>query len=381
MPSNGAGLDQSEDEWPIPSMWQYRSRLPVRPTARPVTLGEGKTPLVRSRLLEGIELYWKDETRNPTGSHKDRALSVAATDARDRGMRCMVVVSAGSTGLSNAAYAAAAGLASIAVMSAGQPPARIYPLAALGSRLVAVEADIDSLIRRVDALNGHDGLYVASTTQASNPVQAEAARTIAYELVDTLGDAPDMLVVPVGGGGTLAAIHRGFLEMRSEGASTRLPRLVAVVPSRYANLAVAWRSGIATPEAFFALPEPAGGPTILNKIAHGHAPDGVAALAAIRDSGGEVIAFDDAEAMAAVGEIGAADGLYFEPSTAILLPALRELRRRGAIAPGERIVALGCGSGFRETNVLLEPVPLRLTRARLEELPALLAAPDPTKER
>ena len=242
------------------SMWRYIDRLPLAAGARPVSLGEGLTPMVPSRLLSNIRLLWKDETRNPTGSHKDRALSLAVSDAVHRGARAVVVVSAGSTGISNAAYAAAAGLASIAVMERGAPAERIYPLHALGSRLIVVDADIDSLIAEVGRLNGRTGLYVASTTQSSNAIQAEAARTIAYELVADLGDAPAMLVVPVGGGGTLAAIHRGFVELRAEGAVSRLPRLVAVVPARYANLGVALRQGITDADAFFALPHPPGGP-------------------------------------------------------------------------------------------------------------------------
>lgn len=370
---NGAIRRRLRDEAVSRSMWRYRARLPLSPDAEPVTLGEGATPLVPSRLLPGIMLFWKDETRNPTGSHKDRALSVAATDARHRGARTMVVVSAGSTGLSNAAYAAAAGLDAVAVMSAGAPADRIYPLHALGARLVAVDADIDTLIRHVETLNGRDGLYVASTTQSSNPVQAEAARTIAYELVEDLGTAPDVLVVPVGGGGTLAAIHRGFNELRDAGTIGRLPRLVAVVPLNYANLGLALERGVDTMAALLALPDPPGGPTVLNKIAHGHPPDGVEALRALRESAGSVLAFDDEAALSAVREIGRIDGLYFEPSTAILLPALRQLSETGAVRPGDLVVALGCGSGFRETGVMLDRRPLEVIRSSLGELAGHLA--------
>lgn len=354
------------------SMWRYRPLLPEM-GSDPVTMGEGLTPLVRSRLLPGIDLWWKDETRNPTGSHKDRALSLAATHARAIGARTMVVVSAGSTGLSNAAYAARAGLQSVAIMSAGMPRERVYPLHALGSRLVAVDAGIDELIATVTGLAGRNGIYVASTTQSANAVQAEAARTIAFELVDDLGTAPDVLIVPVGGGGTLGAIHRGFVQLRESGRISRLPRLIAVVPSRFDALKTAHDAGIDDAANFFALPPPVGGPTILNKIAHDHAPDGIEALRALRESGGHVCAFDDGEAIAAVREIGAVDGLYLEPSSAIVLPALRQLQRDGSINPGQTIVALGCGSGFRETNVLLDAAPLAMETASLANLADTLA--------
>lgn len=349
------------------SMWRYRSMVPEMGDA-PVSLGEGLTPLVSSKLLPGIRLLWKDETRNPTGSHKDRALSLAATHALALGARTMVVVSAGSTGLSNAAYAARAGLRSVAVMSAGVPRERIYPLHVLGSRLVAVEAGIDELIATVTGLAGRNGIYVASTTQSANPVQAEAARTIAFELVDELGDAPDLLVVPVGGGGTLAAIHRGFVQLRESGRISRLPRMIAVVPSRFDTLKTAFEAGLEYPDAFFGLAAPAGGPTVLNKIAHDHAPDGIEALRALRESRGAVYSFDDGEAIAAVTQIGAADGLYLEPSSAIVLPALRALLHDGMIAAGQTVVALGCGSGFRETSVMLDVAPLAVETATLASL-------------
>lgn len=354
------------------SMWRYRDMLPGI-YSDVISMGEGLTPLVRSGLLPGIKLYWKDETRNPTGSHKDRALSLAATDACAKGARTMVVVSAGSTGLSNAAYAARAGLKSVAVMSAGVPRERIYPLKALGSRLVVVEAGIDELLEAVSALDGHDGIYVASTTQSANAVQAEAARTIAYELVDDLGTAPDILVMPVGGGGTLAAIHRGFVQMLHSGRIARLPRLIAVVPTRFDTLKKAFEADIVTARDFFELPQPVGGPTVLNKIAHSHPPDGVEALRALRESNGLVYSFDDGEAISAVCEIGAIDGLYFEPSTAILLPSLRAMARDGLIAAGQTVVALGCGSGFRETSVLLDVVPLAIETATLSSLANTLA--------
>lgn len=354
------------------SMWRYSALVPEM-GSNPVSLGEGLTPLVPSRLLPGIDLRWKDETRNPTGSHKDRALSLAATHARAIGARTMVVVSAGSTGLSNAAYAARAGLKSVAVMSAGMPRERVHPLHALGSRLVAVEAGIDELIATVTGLAGKNGIYVASTTQSANPIQAEAARTIAFELVDDLGRAPDVLVVPVGGGGTLGAIHRGFVQLRESGRVERLPRLIGVVPSRFDALKVAHEAGITDAAGFFSLPAPQGGPTVLNKIAHDHAPDGIEALRALRESGGTVVAFDDAEAIAAVREIGATDGLYLEPSSAIVLPALRQLQRDGIIAAGQTVVALGCGSGFRETSVLLDAAPLKMETSDLAGLAKSLA--------
>lgn len=354
--------------------WGWRDLMPAPEGLVPVTLGEGSTPLVRARGFAPVQLYFKDETRNPTGSHKDRPLALAASHAVARGARVMAVVSAGSTGLSNAAYAARAGLRSVAIMSAGAPDERVAPLAALGARLIEVECSIDEAIAALSQLHGRDGIYVASTTRAANPVQAEAARTIAYEIVADLGAAPDLLIVPVGGGGTIAAIHAGFVQLRALGVITRLPRLVSVVPDRYDTLARAHRLGIASEAEYLALPAPPGGPTILNKIAHDHPPDGIAALAALRDSGGMVLAFSQEVALAAVRRIGAAEGLYLEPSSAIVLPALEHLAAQDILQPGMVVVALACGSGFRETATLLAAGPPARTRTTLGGLHRALVA-------
>ncbi len=355
------------------SMWRFWRGLPVLDPMRAVTLGEGATPLLDSRLFPGVRVLWKDEGRNPTGSHKDRALSVAASHAVELGARVMAVVSAGSTGLSTAAYAARAGLASVCLIARDAPLARVYPAQALGARLVAVDADIDTLIERLREHAGRDGVYVASTTRASNAHQAEGAKTIAYEIVAALGQAPDWMVVPVGGGGTIAAIWRGFRELARAGTIASLPRLAGVVPAAYDSLAVAFARRIRTWSEFAALAYRDDVPTVLTKLSHAHPPDGLEALAAIDASGGTVVALPDAAALDAVGRIGAHDGLYLEPSAAIAAPAIDRLLADRLIAPGDTVVALACGHGFRETSVLQAQRPGRIAHASLSELPRMLA--------
>ena len=356
------------------SMWRYWRTLPVADPDKAVTLGEGGTPLLASRVFENMRVFWKDESRNPTGSHKDRAFTVAATHALEIGARTMAVVSAGSTGLSNAAYAARAGLRSVIFMARGAPRERIYPAFALGARLVEVDAGIDDLIALLGRHASLPGLYVASTTRTSNAHQAEGAKTIAYEIVEDLGDAPDWLVVPVGGGGSIAGIFRGFVELHSAGLVRRLPRLAAVVPSAYDALAAAVARGIDDAEAFAALPYRDDVQTVLTKLSHAHPPDGLEALAAIRASHGTVVALPDAAALDAVGRVGAADGLYLEPSSAIAVPAIERLIADGTIAPGETVVAIACGSGFRETFAIRDARELRTESTRLAELPSLLGS-------
>ncbi|MBV8911839.1 MAG: pyridoxal-phosphate dependent enzyme, partial [Acetobacteraceae bacterium] len=340
---------------------------------RGLSLGEGDTPLVRSRAVSEVELLWKDESRNPTGSHKDRALAVAVTHALLGGARRSLVVSAGSTGLSNAAYAARAGLESISLMSRGAPEDRLSPLATYGSRLIEIDAGIDDIIAAARSLSGRHGIRVASTTRSSDPYQAEGGKTIAYELAEQLGGAPDWVVVPVGGGGTIAAIWRGWQDLRAAGRVRTLPRLAAVVPAAYPALQHAFAQGVSTQQAFETLPFADDVPTILNKLSHAHPPDGIEALEAIRNSNGTVVAVSDEDAIAGTLAIARRDGLYLEPSSGVVLPALERLLEAGVIAPSARVVALACGSGFRETFVMKHAQPLSRERASLAGLDALFA--------
>jgi threonine synthase len=362
--------------WPESSpdrtLWRFRDRLPIGRGVAPVSLGEGGTPLISSRLIPGISLLWKDETRNPTGSHKDRALSVAATHAVEIGARAMAVVSAGSTGISAAAYAARAGLASFTLMSRGVPAARTYPVFALGSRLIEVGATIDDSIDALERLAGRDGLYVCSTTRSTDPYQAEGCKTIAYEIVECLDRAPEWVIVPTGGGGTVSAIWRGFVELNEAKLVTTLPRLLAVVPSAYDALARAWREGIANAADFAALPCDPSASTVLSKLAHPHPPDGIEALVAIRASNGIVLSVTDEEALDAVGSLARNEGLYLEPSSAVVLPAVKQLAARGDIGPRDLVVALACGAGHRETFLVMDRRPPNARAVGLDDLERVL---------
>jgi threonine synthase len=358
-------------------MWRYWRLLPVLNIEQLVTLGEGATPLLPSRRY-GPGVYLKDETRNPTGSHKDRPLAVAINHACALGATTSFVVSAGSTGIANAAFAARAGLHSVTIMSQGAPPARIYPVYAFGSQILEVDGDIDALIAQVIAICRHHGLYLSSTSRDSNPYQGEGAKTIAYELYEQLGRVPDWIVIPVGGGGTLAAIWRGFLDLQRLGWIDRLPRLVGVQPREYNALEVAQQRGFETWDEVLALDYSQAPPSVQVKLAHGHPPDGMEALEAVRASGGLFLSVTDQEALDAQLAFSRGEGLYIEPSTGVVPAALERLLATGQIRPDETTVALICGGGFRETFLTLEHRPLqsRLIQAGhlAEELLAAVGA-------
>lgn len=351
--------DMQWDERFRNTMWRYWRLLPIADPAQLVTLGEGGTPLLRSRSLQGATVYLKDETRNPTGSHKDRPLSLAVNHAKAIGAKTSFVVSTGSTGISNAALAARAGLKSAVIMSVGTPAERVYPMFALGSTVLEVQGDIDMLIDEVIRVCHAQGLYLSSTSRGSNPYQAEANKTIAYEIFEELGRAPDWMVIPVGGGGTLAGVMRGFADLQALGKIATLPRLVGVLPSDYNALEVALARGLETWEEILALPYHDLPPTILVKLAHGYPPDGMEALEAVRRTNGFFLSVTDEEALAAQQQCGHQEGLYVEPSTGACLAGAARLLATGQVAPTATVVALVSGSGFRENFVTMAKRPLQ----------------------
>lgn len=367
-----------------PGMWRYRQLLPISAAAHPVSLGEGMTPLLASRT-RGEAVLFKDETRNPTGSHKDRALSIAITHAIELAVSASIVVSSGSTGVSHAAFAARAGLRSVVIVPESTPAERVYPLRALGSTVLAVAATVDEAISHTEELAADHGLYLSSTCRSSNPYQAEAPKTIAYEIIDDLGRAPDWMVVPVGGGGTIAGLWRGFCDLHKRGVIDSLPRLLAAVPDHYDSLRAAAElaNRFADPAAALAAVEDRSEPppTIQVKTAHVHPPDGAEALAALRASGGHVFAVSDRQALEAQRTFGAAEGLYIEPSSASAVVALELGFSKGLLERDATTVVLLSGSGFRETFAVcdLEPIPHR--QVRIEGLARVLdeIAADPVR--
>jgi len=346
------------------SMWRYIDLLPVRTPKAIVTLGEGGTPLFPSRLEQHSGLLIKDESRNPSGSHKDRALAVATTHAVERGAKPIVIASAGGAALACVTYAARAGIPAFVVVPAGIAAERLAPIAVRGAQIFEFDGTLDEAVDAVDRACEETGAYQCSTARRLNPYQAEGVKTIAYEIVDTLGNSPDWVVVPTGGGGTLAAMWRGFQEAHALGWADKLPRMVAVQSATHPVLAIALDRGVATEDAYRALRLSDDRPTILNKLAHQLPPDGWYALDALRVSNGLAVNVSDAEAIDAVRELATTDGIYAEPSAAVAVVAARRLRSDGIIAREALCVAVITGSGLRETTTLLPYV--TVLRRRLD---------------
>lgn len=352
-------------------MWDYAALLPVMDRAGAISLGEGGTPLLASRQDVGCRLFWKIEALNPTGSHKDRALSLTVTKAVELGFARLVIASTGSAGLACAAYAARAGLPCIVLVPDGTPRELLLPMHALGATIVEMQGtfvQIESLLSR---LTPDDGWFDATTRRASNPYHAEAPKTIAYEIVSALGSAPDWVVVPVGGGATLFGIWRGFLDLRHLGVVPTMPKLAAVQPRDFNALEIAMRDGLAKQEELEAIGLDERVDTVLRNLKHGAPPDGVDALQALRRSSGVALSVTDEEALAWQARIATRDGVFCEPSAAAAGAAVARLVDDGLAGAHDTVVAIVTGSGFREISALED---FQLPQIPADAEPSVLAS-------
>jgi threonine synthase len=312
---------------------RYRDRLPVDASTPVVSLGEGSTPLLPApRLSErlGIELYLKWEGANPTGSFKDRGMTVAISKALEAGVSTVICASTGNTAASAAAYAARAGLQAVVLQPHGAvSAAKVAQAGALGARVVQVRGSFDDALRAAREL-AERGTHVL--VNSLNPFRIEGQKTAAFEIVEDLGRAPDVLALPYGGGGNTRAYARGFDE-----AGAGLPRLIGGEASeRSTTLASAIR-----------IVEPA------------HAEE---AVAAVRSSGGEVVSLSDDSILRAWRDLAREEGILCEPSSAAGLAAVIE----AGVEPGARVVCVLTGHGLKDAEI-----------AARESTPPLVVDADP----
>lgn len=342
-------VSQLKEIRPGPGIDRYRSLLPV---SVPVpSLGEGDTPLIRSRRI-GPELgldqfYFKYEGRNPTGAFKDRAGAMAAALALGAGASGVLTASSGNAAAAIAAYCAAAGLKCFILLEPGNPPGKLRQAVAAGAVVIPVQGlfahgheALAALLHEVaDLLNCYPAFIYAPV----NPYLLEGIKTISYEIAARLPGAPDVLVCPVGGGDMFTAQWRGYLELRRAGVIDFLPRMIAVQSHSAPPLLRAFHSGaprVAT------VPEPG------SRLSGINVPfTGDHALAAVRASGGTVAGIEDAEALVMQARLAREEGIWAEPASAAPVAALPGLLARGEIRADERVVCLLSGAGFKDAHL------------------------------
>ncbi|MEM2965009.1 MAG: threonine synthase [Candidatus Bathyarchaeia archaeon] len=329
---------------------RFRWFLPVKNPELAVSLGEGNTPLLKSRRLGeklGLRsLYFKDETRNPTGSFKDRAISVGVTIARERGVKTVVIASTGNAATSLAAYSTVAGFKCVVLVPEGASPAKLTQVAMYGAKIVAVKGTVDAALGLLKAANEKWGWTPMPTSAAYNPLQVEGAKTSSYEVYQALKKPPDCMVVPVGGGDNLYAMEKGFKDLLQLGLIDTLPRMIGVQAAESAPLVKAFE---ARSDEIKAVDQPV---TVASGIRVGYPPTGFPALRAIKETGGHAVAVEDEKTLEALKSLARLEGVFAEPSGAIAVAALNPLIEDRLIDRDEKVVCVLTGHGLKEVEAL-----------------------------
>lgn len=323
---------------------KYGDFLPITPSTPQVTLGEGDTPLVRSRILEKEigcrELYFKLEGCNPTGSFKDRGMVVAVAKAIEARSPAIICASTGNTSASAAAYGARCGLDTIILVPKGNIAlGKLAQAIVYGAKIVAISGNFDEALEMVRGLVERHPVTLVNSV---NPHRIEGQKTAAFEIVDVLGDAPDYLFIPVGNAGNITAYWKGFVEYHRAGKAGRVPKMMGFEAEGAAPIVRGER--VVAPE------------TIATAIRIGNPASWKGAVAARDESGGSIDCVSDDEILAAYHLVAAKEGIFGEPASAASVAGLVKWSRRVDLS-GKTVVCVVTGSGLKDPDTAMKGTP------------------------
>ena len=327
---------------------RWRQFLPVSDATPVISLNEGSTPLIHSPRLSaivgrGAEVFVKYEGLNPTGSFKDRGMTMAISKAVESGAKAVICASTGNTSAAAAAYAARAGITSIVLLPAGKIAlGKLAQAFMYGSKVVAIEGNFDDALRLVREIGETEPIAIVNSI---NPFRLEGQKTAAFEIIETLGDAPDLHMIPVGNAGNVSAYWMGYREFHGAGRSTKLPMMAGFQAAGSAP--IFYNKMIENPE------------TVATAIRIGNPASWDLATAAMRDSGGAVDIVTDAEILEAQFWLAKNEGIFVEPASAASIAGLMKCadKSRGAvfslsqIPEGAKIVCTVTGHGLKDPDV------------------------------
>ncbi|MDD1656543.1 MAG: threonine synthase [Methanomicrobiales archaeon] len=330
------------------SVWRYRELLPV--AGAPVTLREGGTPLYSLERLGremGLRsLHAKHEGMNPSGSFKDRGMTVGVSMALQLGKRTVACASTGNTSASLAMYAAKAGIPSVVLLPAGKVALGKVAQALLhGARVIAIRGNFDRALEMVHELCLSHGLYLLNSI---NPYRLEGQKTIGFEVLDQLGTVPDRIVLPVGNAGNISAVYKGLSELRDLGFIDALPKMTGVQAAGSAPVVRAIQEGL--PDV---IPEPSP-ETVATAIRIGAPVNGEKALVAIRKTGGTAVSVSDAEILSMQKALASREGIGVEPASAASVAGVRRMVEEGIIDRDERVVCVVTGHLLKDPETVVK---------------------------
>jgi len=327
----------------------YREFLPVSLETPIVSLGEGNTPLTYSprlseRVGRGCEIFIKNEGVNPTGSFKDRGMTVALSKAMERGTKAVICASTGNTSASAAAYAARAGISCVVILPAGKiATGKLLQAFVYGAKIVAINGNFDAALRIVRELSESGDFTIVNSV---NPDRIAGQKTAAFEIVDELGDAPDFHLLPVGNAGNITAYWAGYREYRAHGKSTKSTAMIGFQAACAAPIFHDRR--IDKPE------------TVASAIRIGNPASWKQARAAIAESRGAIDVVSDEEILAAQNWLAQHEGIFVEPASAAPIAGLFKCcDSPGAaysfqkIPEASRIVCTVTGHGLKDPDVII----------------------------
>lgn len=332
------------------TLWRYQEFLPLRAERNRVSLGEGFTPLIEARHLASelsIKRLWiKDEAQNPTGSFKDRGLSVAISLAKELGIKKVAIPSAGNAGGSLSAYAARAGMEAYVFMPRDTPRANQIEAARYGARLTLVDGLINDCGRMVAERKGAEGWFDVSTLK--EPYRVEGKKTMGLEIAEQLDwKLPDVIVYPTGGGTGLIGMWKGFNELAEIGwIGSKRPRMVSVQAEGCAPIVRAFNEGKEKAEPWLNAKTIASGLRVPQAVAD------FLMLQVIRESKGIALSVSDSEMVREIDHVGRSEGLFFCPEGGAGVAALRRLVQQGWIKPTETVLIFNTASGLKYIDAL-----------------------------
>jgi threonine synthase len=324
------------------SLWRYREVLPLPAGVEPVSLGEGGTPLLRTKkFADDVDLWIKDESLNPTQSFKARGMSVAVSMAKHLGATKLAVPSAGNAGGALAAYAAHAGLEAHIFMPRDTPRANIIECRELGAHVTLIDGLITDCGAEIARRKADEGWFDMSTLK--EPYRIEGKKTLGYELAEQLDwKLPDVIFYPTGGGTGLIGMWKAFDEMEALGwIDRKRPRMFSVQARGCAPIVRAFEAGEKLAAEF------PNAQTIASGLRVPKAIGDFLILKILRQSNGGAVAVDDQEMIRVARDVGSTEGLFVAPEGAACFAALKSLRCAGKIEIGERVVIFNTGSGIK----------------------------------
>ena len=323
----------------------FTDLLPITSDTPRISLGEGDTPLVRSTSIEKDldceALYFKLESCNPTGSFKDRGMVVAVAKAMEEGAEAIMCASTGNTSASAAAYAGRYGLKCYVVMpDKNIARGKLAQSVVYGAEIIAVDGNFDDALRLAREITSKHPIALVNSV---NPHRIEGQKTASFEIAEVLGDAPDVLALPVGNAGNITAYWQGFVEYHHLERTTLRPRMLGFQAAGAAPLVSG--APVKSPQ------------TVASAIRIGNPASWKTAIAARDDSGGSIDAVTDDEILAAYARLAAEEGIFCEPASAACVAGVLKQKASGASFAGETIVCIITGSGLKDPETALEHEP------------------------